>query len=222
MSFQAMTWATSRELPCNQKMVLLMLANRTNHDTGRCDPSHSRLAADCGLSVSAVKSAIGQLAEAGYITINHRKSGNINLPNQYTLCIEGGGSSENPGVGRQKTHPSRETTEGVGREKATNQEDFNQEDKLGGDSAPRKPKRSAPSKHLTDDFQPNDTNRKVAAESGVSIANELPQFIDHHIGKGTTMKDWHRAFNTWLRRAKGYQTAGRAEPVRASQKDFQL
>ena len=48
MSFQAMTWATEQELKANEKIVLVMLANRCNHDTGRCDPAHKRLARECG------------------------------------------------------------------------------------------------------------------------------------------------------------------------------
>lgn len=123
-----MTWATEQSLPCNQKMVLLMLANRTNHDTGRCDPSHKRLAQDCGLSPTAVKSAINKLAEAGYITIHRRKLGDIHLPNQYTLAMGG--------VGRQTTEVGRETTRGVGRETTTNQEDINQEYNLKKDARP--------------------------------------------------------------------------------------
>jgi hypothetical protein len=58
MSFQAMAWAVNFDLPVKQKMVLLMLANRTNADTGRCDPSMDKLAADCGMSKTSVKSAI--------------------------------------------------------------------------------------------------------------------------------------------------------------------
>lgn len=53
--------------------------------------------------------------------------------------------------------------------------------------------------HLRDDFQPNDTNRRIATERGLDVAALLPQFMDHHRAKGSTMKDWHLAFNTWIR-----------------------
>ena len=202
MSFQAMTWATEQSLPCNQKMVLLMLANRTNQDTGRCDPSHKRLAEDCGLGPTAVKSAISKLADAGYITIHRRKSGDVNLPNQYTLHIGGSGSRGDRGVGR-------EATEGVGREATTNQEVNNQEVKpMGGSGEPEPTKATSKTKRATpipDDFCPNDNNHRVAAENNVSIHDELPQFCDHHAAKGSTMKDWNRAFNTWLRNARRFK-----------------
>lgn len=55
---------------------------------------------------------------------------------------------------------------------------------------------------LPDDFVPNDTNRRIAAERGLDLRAVYEQFADHHRAKGTTMKDWHLAFNTWLRRER--------------------
>lgn len=55
---------------------------------------------------------------------------------------------------------------------------------------------------LPDDFAPNETNRRIAAERRVDIDAALVQFADHHCAKGTTFKDWHLAFNTWLRRER--------------------
>ena len=59
MSFQALAWAVRQKLPCTQKIVLVMLADRHNGDSGRCDPSHDRLAGACGLTR---RSAMAQLA----------------------------------------------------------------------------------------------------------------------------------------------------------------
>jgi uncharacterized phage protein (TIGR02220 family) len=123
-----MSWAVDMKLPTNQKMVLLMLANRTNHDTGRCDPSHKRLAEDCGMSISTLKRCIRQLEESGLLEIITRKNGDVNLPNQYILKLGV--------VGSERTYPDeREPTvsshrpEGVGSERPTKQEVYNQEDK---------------------------------------------------------------------------------------------
>jgi len=98
MSFQAMAWAVEQKLPTREKFVLLMLANRTNHDTGRCDPSHRRLAEDCGMSPSTVKRAIQQLQDDGYLVIENRAFNAVKLPNQYRLCLE-------RGVGSHRTYP---------------------------------------------------------------------------------------------------------------------
>lgn len=119
MSFEAMTWAVKKQLPTNQKMVLLMLANRTNSDTGRCDPSHQRLSEDCGMSVSTVKRAISQLEEAGYLVVESRSVRGVSLPNQYLLNLDG--------VGSERTDPSSHRPEGVGSHRPTKQELLNQE-----------------------------------------------------------------------------------------------
>jgi biotin operon repressor len=115
MSFQAMTWAVEQELPALQKLVLLMLANCSNHHTGQCNPSHERLAKECGMSRTSVKDAIRALSEKGLVEIVHIVHDGVNLPNQYKLLVS--------------TPPGRNTTEGgspkeggVGRQAATKQE----------------------------------------------------------------------------------------------------
>lgn len=110
MSFEAMAWAVRQKLPVKQKIVLLMLADRVNKDTGRCDPSIPRLAEDCGMSETSVKEAIRALREAGTVVAHSRVLEGVNLPNQYELIIDeipgvgriapGGGSPRAPGVGR--------------------------------------------------------------------------------------------------------------------------
>lgn len=67
----------------------------------------------------------------------------------------------------------------------------------------RAPDKSGRRAHrLPDGFEPNDTNRRVAEEQGVDLARVLPQFLDHHAAKGSTLVDWHKALNTWIRREK--------------------
>ena len=129
-----MTWAVDQDLPTNEKMVLIMLANRTNHDTGRCDPSHKRLAADCGMSISTLKRCIKSLEQAGLLQVVSRKTGEVNLPNQYLLKLNGVGSqrthpsSHRTEVGSHRTGVGSQGTEGVGSQWPTKQEDLNQED----------------------------------------------------------------------------------------------
>lgn len=97
MSFQAMAWAVEQKLPATKKIVLLMLANRVNSDTGKCVPKIKTLAEDCGLSETATKSAIKELAELGLLSIIPRFYDGQQLPNQYHLNPEG--------VGREVTPP---------------------------------------------------------------------------------------------------------------------
>lgn len=149
MSFQAMTWAVDQDLKTNEKMALVMLANCCNHHTGQCNPSHKRLAKECGMSVSTLKRCIEKLEEGGFLKIEHREQEGVSLPNQYHLNIgytpmpvvsepdsdlEGSGQSElgsgqyDPTVGSERTDGSVQSDLGVGSERATKQE-YNQEGK---------------------------------------------------------------------------------------------
>ncbi|QBQ72179.1 HTH domain-containing protein [Serratia phage Parlo] len=104
MSFQAMTWATEQDLKANEKIVLVMLANRCNHDTGRCDPAHKRLARECGMSLSTLKRCIDKLEGLGLLTVERREVNGVSIPNQYHLHL---------GVSSQGTY-SAQNTMGVG------------------------------------------------------------------------------------------------------------
>lgn len=68
-----------------------------------------------------------------------------------------------------------------------------------GGKPPTPPRRA---RQLPPDFTPNDANRRIAAERGVDLRSAFEQFRDHHQAKGSTFKDWHLAFNTWLRRER--------------------
>lgn len=87
MNFEAMTWAVKQDLPAREKLVLLMLANRTNPDTGQCNPSMDRLAIDCGMSKASVKRAIRTLEARSLLRVRHNRSGAVNLPNHYELAM---------------------------------------------------------------------------------------------------------------------------------------
>ncbi|MGZ4955289.1 MAG: DnaT-like ssDNA-binding domain-containing protein [Methylobacter sp.] len=88
MSFQAMTWATEQELPAMQKIVLLMMANRTSHDTGLCFPSHDLLAKECGMTKRSLINQIAMLEAAGLVEVirSSNDSGMKNV-NRYRLML---------------------------------------------------------------------------------------------------------------------------------------
>lgn len=140
MSFQAMAWAVGQKLPMKEKFVLLMLANRTNHDTGRCDPSHRRIAEDCGMSTATVKRAIKELVAGGYLSVENRVKNGEKQPNQYKLHLDRVGShstyplqeasevgSQSTKVGSDRPNLGSEGTEGVGSQGAIKQESSKQE-----------------------------------------------------------------------------------------------
>lgn len=80
-------------------------------------------------------------------------------------------------------------------------------DSLGHDSGESCAGKPAPRKKATqipDDFEPTEKNKELAESLGVSLADELPQFVDHHTARGSTMKSWPAALNTWIRNAKKF------------------
>lgn len=117
MSFEAMSWAVKQKLPALQKIVLLMLADRTNKDTGRCDPSITRLADDCGMSERSTRNAIRELEKLGLIETIHRSNEGVNLPNHYRLKMQ-----DLEGVGHDMPQGTAGDAPGVGHDVPTNQE----------------------------------------------------------------------------------------------------
>lgn len=186
MSFEAMTWAVKKRLPTNQKMVLLMLANRTNGDTGRCDPSHQRLAEDCGMSVSTVKRAIAQLEEAGLLEVETRTLHGVNLPNQYLLNLDR--------VGSERTDPRSQGTQGVGSHRPTKQELLNQEVK----QLPHTPKSDEQDQEQETAFEqfwklyPNKKSKKDARRAWEKLKPnaELRLTLMTALGNHRVSRDW--------------------------------
>lgn len=106
MSFQAMTWAIKQECgSAAAKLVLLMLADRTNHDTGNCFPRQKTLAQDCEMRVETLKTHLKNLEDRGLITIVPRYADGVQLANSYTLNLWGGGGENHPGGGGEKRPP---------------------------------------------------------------------------------------------------------------------
>ena len=87
MSIQLVSWAL--ETPTgsvSRKVVLIALANATNHHTGLCCPSLKRLSAETDLSVSTVQRAIDGLIEMGLVAKSERRRRNGSLTsNEYTF-----------------------------------------------------------------------------------------------------------------------------------------
>jgi len=77
------------EMGIPSKIVLLTLANHHNQETGRCDPSVTRIAKTSGISERAVRVALRELEKLKAITTVERKQrtgrGKRNLTNRYRI-----------------------------------------------------------------------------------------------------------------------------------------
>lgn len=97
------------------------------------------------------------------------------------------------------------------------------------DAAPQKPKPSKKPKRahsLPDDWTPNDTHRRIAAERGIDVETEAEQMRDWAAAGGQTAKDWDARFRNWLRKARPQPhwanpaTANMTRGQRAAMEDF--
>ena len=118
MSFQDMAWAVEQKCAsAGQKLVLLMLANYSNGHTGQCNPSHKRLADDCSMGVSTLRRSIDGLQADGFLTVIHKSSEGVSLPNQYRLALH-----KLEGVGSNRRDPPSKSDGRVPPNRATNLE----------------------------------------------------------------------------------------------------
>lgn len=88
MSFQAMAWAADKNLPCNQKMVLLMLANYADAQ-GRSYPSMPILSVQCGLSMSQTRKCVVELEKLKLVRRYKRVRSYGQTSNSFILAIKG-------------------------------------------------------------------------------------------------------------------------------------
>lgn len=112
MSKIATKWAwdmadTMESLSSSAVLVLAALAYFHNQETGRCNPSVSRIAKRTHQSERTVQRAIAELVAAKLLSVHRTQvwqSGRkINLPNRYVFRTEGG-VTVSPGV-PQLCHP---------------------------------------------------------------------------------------------------------------------
>lgn len=75
MSVQAMTWAWQQDLEPVDKLVLLALANRSNHETGVCFPGQKLIAQECSMSDRSVRRHLKNLEKLGLIQRRPRMRG---------------------------------------------------------------------------------------------------------------------------------------------------
>lgn len=74
MSLYALAWAFGQQLPPNEKIVLLALADCENDETLRCDPSQSFIAKKASVSERQVRDMLTKLEDRGLIARTRRGS----------------------------------------------------------------------------------------------------------------------------------------------------
>lgn len=96
MSNKAVGWAMEQPLPCIPKLILIILADHYNGETGQCNPSVKRLCEVTGVIQRTIERHIPLLESQGLLTIvpKYRDDGS-RTSNQYDLHL--GGVAQTPG-----------------------------------------------------------------------------------------------------------------------------
>jgi hypothetical protein len=75
MTIQSLAWAFDQNVPGNAKLVLLALANRADHHTGKVDFDASAIAAESSVSARSLPRYLGALRRNEYIAEEQIKQG---------------------------------------------------------------------------------------------------------------------------------------------------
>ena len=185
MSIEAMTWAIElRGLTPSENLVLFLLANRHNKDSGLCYPSMSRIAEEGGMARRTVIRAVKSLEKKGLLTIEKTfgKTHHYRLHTSVTVTPV------------TESHPSQKDTPPVTESHNTR------------DTVSHEPKRTRknPKNRKTpipENFGISDGVREWAEKNGHRRLNaHLENFVDAAKARDYRYVDWDAAFKTAIRK----------------------
>lgn len=197
MSIEAMNWALSQqtgERSSAAKSVLLILANRANHE-GTCFPGIKGIAEQTSLSERSVIRQVKKLTELGLLSVVHRGgTGEGRKSNVYQLHLKAkchsGTKGQSDNVSRQCDNLSKQS-DNVSPEPKDN---------------PKKKPKSAARKRVPKSFALTDSLKKYAGDKGMSpsdLEDEFEKFCNCEFK--TPKKDWAATWRTWCINWKRYR-----------------
>ena len=211
MSHAATDWAMKQRLTetPTQKLVLIVLADAHNGLTGKCFPTHERIAEQSSVSVAQTKRVLKQLESLGLIT-KHASRGR-GRASEYVLHV-GKGVVDEPFIEKEKG-AEKECIDAPLSKKGvicdikrghTGQEKGAPMTPLSGSNLEYNREVREPfshSKFCPPDFEPNsDLLRTARYDRDIDIGAELWKFKNHEFTHGKS--DWDRAFLKWLASAR--------------------
>jgi hypothetical protein len=200
------------------KVVLLGIANHLGPDaTDGAYPSQKRLAQYSNLSERGVQKCIEKLVNLGELRVEVAggHSRNQYKPNRYWLTLECPEDCDKSMSHRIGAMSQGRTTVPSGANAGTVRGEPEFVQTLSQPLENRNVFKTA--KAIPDGFEPSDEIRNSFAEkfAGLDYKETIEAFVDHHVAKGSTFKDWDAAFRTWCRNAKKW-----ARPATGSVSQF--
>ena len=94
MSIKALAWALEQPLSAIPKMILIVLADHHNGETGQCNPSVKRICEQAGVVQRTVEIHIANFERLALVRVEKRyRDDGSRTSNQYHLLLGGGASS---------------------------------------------------------------------------------------------------------------------------------
>lgn len=244
MSIQLMTLVRKSALPTNTKFVLMALADWADDNGVNCYPSIYELSEYMTCSERTVQRLLRELEEGGWIAVvgNANGGGSSRHYALNVSKLEAVAEVEHARREAEKERRRRDrkndaanpfnqgcqfvtpvnlspvtTTTSRGDTCVTpstiDPPKIHQRSVIGA-GAPKNVKATGRATILPGDFWPNEAAEQMARDFGLSLADQLAAFQDHHSAKGSTFKDWQAAFRTWLRNSQRF--GQRSTPMASS------
>jgi len=195
-----MTWAFEQDVDPNAKLVLLAIANRSNHETGLCFPGQQLLGRECSMSERTIRRHLKTLEAAGLVRRRPRMlgEGRGRTSDEYRLAFY-----DQPDKLSGKSGPTGQIVP----TNRTNQDDQPDNRVRVTVREPEENPKSLRKRAIPDGWRPSpavadDLTRRYPT---LNISQEAEKFADWHGSKGNRFVDHDKAFRNWCRKAAEYR-----------------
>ena len=195
-----MTWAFEQDVDPNAKLVLLAIANRSNHETGLCFPGQQLLGRECSMSERTIRRHLKTLEAAGLVRRRPRMlgEGRGRTSDEYRLAFY-----DQPDKLSGKSGPTGQIVP----TNRTNQDDQPDNGVRVTVREPEENPKSLRKRAIPDGWRPSpavadDLTRRYPT---LNISQEAEKFADWHGSKGNRFVDHDKAFRNWCRKAAEYR-----------------
>ncbi len=203
-----------RDLSPTAKIVAGVLLDCLNCQSGKCCPSLAYLAARIGRKRRVVSAAIAQLRKC-WLTSRGRRGSSVYhfaFDRLQQHEVQEPASHQSEGVRKSAylgaQYLAHEDAQETAHLNTGNLESGNGNQDIIPPGDPPTPRATtkdqkqprARKSRLPEDWTPSELDIEAALKFGLSedaIPREALKFQNHHVGKGTLMLDWHRAWQNW-------------------------
>lgn len=222
MSIKVMTAVFDRYPNGGGEMLLaLALADHASDDGTRVFPSVKALSEKTRQSERTVQYQLRRMEEIGWLILVGAGNGGRSMSREYRISLDWikgaeiapfqkGATDDIKGAndGTKGCNPQQERVQPIA--PANNRHrTINEPSGIVVAAVAPKPKPAVSrATILPENFTANETGEALAAELGLSLADEQAAFEDHHTANGSTFKDWQAALRTWLRNSAKFSKRG--------------